>query len=183
MNLIGKKVSLLLAVLILVFSACSDDNEESVVEIASVVVYDGESYDLKGYVEFYGKNELEGSYDLEVYLAASSLTLSESSENYFSGEGLLLYIDFNSSGDELVSGTYTYAGKFDGREASTFSGGNIYVDYSQYDKLTNAGYDEITGGTIKVTNDDGKVSMVLDLTTENSTIKGNFSSFLEEIVF
>lgn len=184
MNLISNRLAMLLALVSLCFVSCSDDDDNSDdndldVGVASVVIYDGEPYDLgKGFFEYYGENEGLSSHDLEIYLVASSLSYDQTSAWMFNGEGMLLYLDFNSPESSLASGTYSYIGKSDDRDPLTVSGGNAFKNYELASKTAG---DPIVGGTIKVTNEDGKVTMVIDLITESSTIKGNFSSALEDI--
>ncbi|WP_221407814.1 hypothetical protein [Reichenbachiella faecimaris] len=173
------------AVISTALMSCSDDDAEDSVddlfEVASLVVYNDVSYDLDhGYFELLGENVGLDSYDVEVYLTASSVTLSASSGE-FSGDGTFLYLDFNSQDEnELSSGTYTFLEKGEERDPFTFAGGYILTNYDE-EIEDKSEYEQITGGTIKVTTEESKVSFVIDLTSTNSTIKGNFSNSLSAI--
>ncbi|MEP2024233.1 MAG: hypothetical protein ABJH98_03445 [Reichenbachiella sp.] len=190
MKLTSKKNTMFLAICTIFFMGCSDDdsNEDQIFDVVSEVVYDGETYGLdKGYIYLGGENYdnqgeiMDDSFIIEASLVASGLSyIAHEDWVEFQGSGVFLSIDFNSSEkSKLADGIYEFAGKLDNRDALTFSGGNFTTDLSALaDKDS---YDEITGGTVKVSNEDGVVTLAINMTTENSTIKGNFSNTTEVI--
>lgn len=76
--------------------------------------YDGKTYNLdKGFIENFGVNSENGSYDFDVYLVSDSIHYSIPDEDFI-GIGDMIYLDLNTSSENgLVAGTYKFSNNRD----------------------------------------------------------------------
>jgi len=169
----GFKIAVLLLMFSIVFVACKKDTVKK-----SQIVYDGSEYELsKGYIEYYGlENVSPNSYYYDLLLVSPEVTI-DYTQGLASGVGHGIVIElYSSSQNDIVPGTYTFDA-LDTYNANTFNYGGILLDFdfaNIYNKATTAL--EITGGTIDVTKSGSEYEI-----TCNCTVTGGkaFSAYFK----
>jgi len=143
-----KAVSLLLAFTIMLIS-CKKDSNDAIPE--NSVKYEGVEYPLTtGYLEYYGKVSGKQSYNMDLTLVSSGLTIYEveGEIDSVSGTGNILYFEiFTSDSNALDSRTYIFDPE-ETHEAGTFDYAIVGLNLNV---LTFEGdYFAIVSGSIKI---------------------------------
>lgn len=159
-----------------VFSGCNKDDDDMGTTVKNEFTYDGTTYSLaKGYLNDVGAN-FNGTYDFDVFLASTGISMSGSS---FIGTGDQIYLDLNTnSATGLEVGTYNWSNT---RTAfSIVPGSQAYINYS----FGNATGQIIsaTAGTVDIAIDGMETTFTFNLTFANGkTIIGEWKGVLEDI--
>jgi hypothetical protein len=145
-NLNGLWVLIVLATM---FSGCKKDSKDEARNNA--INYEGKEYALStGYLEYYGKVSSKESYNMDLTIISSGLTIRETNGEIDSvyGVGNVLYFEiFTSDSSFLDSRTFTFDPQ-ETYEAGTFDNGIVGLNL---DVITFEGvYFPVVSGTVKV---------------------------------
>ncbi|MEL6658316.1 MAG: hypothetical protein AAFN81_11580 [Bacteroidota bacterium] len=158
-----------------VFTGCNNDDDEPAAA-KTEFTYDGTTYDLAGgFLNNFGQN-LNGTYDWDIFLVTEGITKNGSR---FAGEGSYIYLDVNTDSDAgLVAGTYNWSNT---RENFTLIPGTVVA--IDHNFSTNAGTNlQVGDGTVDIAINGMETTVTFTLTlTDGKTVSGEWTGVMEDI--
>lgn len=180
---------MILALALVLFAACSDDEpDDIIIDVASEFEYDGNTYELdKGFILPMGKHSAIDRFELLVYLTSADITYDETTKSSFKGSGEILSFQFLSENEEeLTEGSYLYAFEPDQTVESlndtlSFTASLLLSDYDLENKIGTRNY--AYGGEVHVSKNGDKTVISFNLETDDpeKSIAGNASLLLEKV--
>lgn len=177
------KALMLFVLTVMLFVACSDDDpEDLVIDVASVIEYDGQSYDIdKGYIVPLGKHNLFDRFLFNVYLTSANVSYDKSTKSSFTGTGEILKLQFFTEDENgLTDGVYNHAYRTDPDEMDDVLSFTGVLYLSDYDLANNAGtQNSISDGEIKINKTGDRT--IFSFIVSDSTLVGNAAVVFEQV--